>query len=629
MQIKTSAVAISSLIIVALLCVNLPLISVAQKGAPDTAVRVRVDDGTEVKLYDASYALIIGSSDYTGGWADLPGVALDVPIVKQALERQGFFVTVVMNPTRAAFDETMRKFINDYGYDGGNRLLIYFAGHGYTQKDVIGERDLGYIVPVDAPRPGLNERRFRQIAISMDAIEGYARQIEAKHALFIFDSCFSGSLISKTRGGVPPTITNKTTQPVRQFITAGADSQEVPDVSIFRQQFIEGLDGEADLNRDGYVTGSELATHLQDKVTNYTRESQTPQYGKIRDARLDRGDFVFLSPSTAKSPEDILPTSKDLIPRHILNMLLAAPDEDSPLYSKVKVTLFVKDRQKFVPASPSLVLKAGTKFDFLIENFSERDLFVEYFSVDKTGDFFRANQAASSLVVPKGGSIRTDVFWVTKPFGRDMFKFIFTTEHLDPNDQVVQSDPANFVVKDMVFQTTDRLKDSKSVAATDMTKLRLADPVRLELAFWNAIKDSTDPEVYRNYLAKYPNGQFAALARRRAQPTAPAVKEERALNNESTKSVTSAPTIEGTTWLVKTSDGQTAIVQFLSGGKITYKGNTPKPTVGTWRQQNKIITFDVNNYSTWEGIVIGDAMDGGARNAEKTWTWTAANSGGK
>ncbi|MFN2456061.1 MAG: SUMF1/EgtB/PvdO family nonheme iron enzyme [Pyrinomonadaceae bacterium] len=37
-----------------------------------------------------------------------------------------------------------------------------------------------------------------------------------------------------------------------------------------------------------------------------------------------------------------------------------------------------------------------------------------------------------------------------------------------------------------------------------------------ELSFWDSIKTSTDAEDYREYLAKYPNGQFASIARRRA-----------------------------------------------------------------------------------------------------------------
>jgi hypothetical protein len=45
------------------------------------------------------------------------------------------------------------------------------------------------------------------------------------------------------------------------------------------------------------------------------------------------------------------------------------------------------------------------------------------------------------------------------------------------------------------------------------------DPAAFELEYWNAIKDSSDPEEYRGYLAKYPNGQFADIARRRAAGT--------------------------------------------------------------------------------------------------------------
>ena len=36
-----------------------------------------------------------------------------------------------------------------------------------------------------------------------------------------------------------------------------------------------------------------------------------------------------------------------------------------------------------------------------------------------------------------------------------------------------------------------------------------------EIAFWNSIKDSTDPEDFKAYLKKYANGEFAALANNR------------------------------------------------------------------------------------------------------------------
>lgn len=258
-------------------------------------VVVRNENGStqEVRLYDGSYALIIGESDYTNGWKSLPGVKSDVKAVSAALTANGFAVTELLNATRAQLVAGIDDFIKNYGYGPGNRLLIYYAGHGYTQKSQDG-RELGYIVPSDAPLPNENDLLFRQTALNMNEIENYAKRIEAKHALFVFDSCFSGTLLTRRRSSVPPIITQKTTQAVRQFITAGADDQEVPDVSVFRQQFVEGLNGEADSNKDGYVTGSEFADFLQTKVTNYTRGSQTPQYGKIFDPLLDKGDFVFV-----------------------------------------------------------------------------------------------------------------------------------------------------------------------------------------------------------------------------------------------------------------------------------------------------------------------------------------------
>ena len=44
------------------------------------------------------------------------------------------------------------------------------------------------------------------------------------------------------------------------------------------------------------------------------------------------------------------------------------------------------------------------------------------------------------------------------------------------------------------------------------------DPVEVELTFWTSIKDSTDLEMFRAYLERYPNGRFSELARIKIAP---------------------------------------------------------------------------------------------------------------
>lgn len=243
-------------------------------------------------LYQESHALIIGASNYIEGWPALPGVRKDVTAIGQALERKGFTVKTVLDPDSTDLNLAFEDFIAEHGFQQHNRLLFYFAGHGHTFQPAWGGDPLGYIVPVDAPDPGDHPRQFRRKALSMQRIEEFALEINAKHALFIFDSCFSGSLFALTRA-IPEHIGYQTALPVRQFITSGAEDEQVRDNSLFRKQFVRSLNGEADDNNDGYVTGSEMSAFLQRSVINYSKGSQHPQYGKIRNPLLDKGDFVF------------------------------------------------------------------------------------------------------------------------------------------------------------------------------------------------------------------------------------------------------------------------------------------------------------------------------------------------
>ena len=255
-------------------------------------VVAKSNTGETVNLYKDLYALVIGVSDYQYGWPDLPNAVRDADEIGDVLSDLGFKVTRVKNPTKVELMTAFDNFIFNVGQGKDNCLVIFFAGHGHTEKLAYGD-DMGYIVPRDAPNPDEDMSGFKFKAIDMQTIEAYARRIEAKHALFLFDSCFSGAIFNISRAKPPLYISYKTARPVRQFITAGGADETVPDNSIFKRQFIEALQGEADRNEDGYVTGTELGEFLEEKVVVYSREAQHPQYGKIRDPSLDKGDIVF------------------------------------------------------------------------------------------------------------------------------------------------------------------------------------------------------------------------------------------------------------------------------------------------------------------------------------------------
>ncbi len=255
-------------------------------------VRILNSRGEEVNLYKESHALLIGASDYKKGWPKLDGVKNDIQELAALLKDQGFHLVIVENPSHDQMIEAFTDFINRYGLNPDNRLLFFFSGHGYTAKQSYGS-EVGYLVPVDAPNPDENFLQFMRKAVDVNQIDGFARRIQSRHALFIFDSCFSGSIFSVSRA-MPKSISYKMAKPVRQFITSGNADEEVPDKSIFLQFLISGIAGEGDLNRDNYVTGTELGSYLQDNVVNLTDGAQHPQYGKIQCPYLNKGDFVFI-----------------------------------------------------------------------------------------------------------------------------------------------------------------------------------------------------------------------------------------------------------------------------------------------------------------------------------------------
>jgi hypothetical protein len=251
--------------------------------------------GATQELYTRSHALLVGLSRYDDGaaWAPLPSVGKELGDLKAALERVGFdSVEHVENPTGAQLREAVSAFISRYGYDSGARLVFFFSGHGYTLDG------RGYFVPRDASDPQKDESGFRRTAISMDQVATWARDMSARHALFAFDSCFSGTIFRSRNRLVPQPISELTGKKVRLFIAAGDAGETVPAESVFTPLFTRALRGDADRNRDGFVTGTELGNWVQGEVLGYGVR-QTPQFGKLRDVAFDEGDVVFAVPTSA------------------------------------------------------------------------------------------------------------------------------------------------------------------------------------------------------------------------------------------------------------------------------------------------------------------------------------------
>jgi len=266
-----------------------------QAGLPFRGIQVvtRTADGQTkiLPLYSGYHALVVGVSHYDM-WPDLPNAVKDAKEVAKKLKKMGFEVKLVLDPTYRDLKRSLNKMVYNMGGEADRAILFFYAGHGETETLADGTK-MGYIIPRDCPVLEKNRLGFATYAISMRDIESASLRTRSKHVLMLFDSCFSGALFTLGRA-VPHDITEKSTLPVRQYITAGREDENVPDQSMFKRCLLIGLDGDADLTGDGYITGSELGMYLSDKVVNYTRRNQHPQYGKINNPDLDRGDFIFV-----------------------------------------------------------------------------------------------------------------------------------------------------------------------------------------------------------------------------------------------------------------------------------------------------------------------------------------------
>ncbi|HTQ97380.1 MAG TPA: polysaccharide deacetylase family protein [Candidatus Acidoferrum sp.] len=273
--------------------------------------------------YRESWAAVIGIDVYQT-WPTLSYAANDAQAVRDMLLKKYNFKDdhVFLLLDKQATRQNMLSLLGDKLANPDlvkreDRVFVFFAGHGATRHLASG-RDLGYIIPVDA-----DLTNYEGQAISMSNFQDIAEGIPAKHLLFVMDSCYSGLALTRGAGGLPMgnyllEISRRT---ARQMFTAGGADQQVADNgpnghSIFTWTLLQALDGRADLNGDGVITGTELAAYVTPAVSALSH--QTPAFGNLPGS--EGGDFIFelshetefLNENSAQLNEDAIKANTEL-----------------------------------------------------------------------------------------------------------------------------------------------------------------------------------------------------------------------------------------------------------------------------------------------------------------------------
>ncbi len=87
-----------------------------QVEAASRGIHVVAKSGEQLYLYKDYHALVIGVSDYTQGWPDLPNAVKDAREVESVLKDLGFNVKLVVNSTSRQLGAAINKMAFDTGF---------------------------------------------------------------------------------------------------------------------------------------------------------------------------------------------------------------------------------------------------------------------------------------------------------------------------------------------------------------------------------------------------------------------------------------------------------------------------------------------------------------------------------
>jgi uncharacterized caspase-like protein len=237
------------------------------------------------------HALVIGNSRYRE-WDKLNSPRYDAMAVSDVLRhRYGFRVHTLFDATRQEVIRELARMRSTLSKR--DNLLIYYAGHGHW--DHASQR--GYWIPVDGDKT--NPANW----ISSADVTDQLSVVLAKQVLVIADSCYSGVFVDALAAQLDRAERQRDTWLLRRAqmrsrkVMSSGNIAQVMDGgagnnSVFARQLIDAL-----TQKTEPFEAQELHREITPRITQLSRRTgtqQDPQYGPLRYAGHEAGDFVFL-----------------------------------------------------------------------------------------------------------------------------------------------------------------------------------------------------------------------------------------------------------------------------------------------------------------------------------------------
>jgi WD40 repeat protein len=224
----------------------------------------------------ALHALVVGIQEYENPKLTLKYPVADANLFADTLKERaaGLFdaVTITRLTTRqettsASITAALKKMRAQVGPN--DLFVFYVASHGTV--------DDGEYFLITSNVGATSTEKLKRDALSQNNLKELLSNIPAAKKLIVLDTCNAGKLgdaiqvAMLTRGMSEDTAFKVLSRAVGSTILSAANSQQEAlegyrDHGLFTYVISEGLQGKADLDKDGFVKTTELANYIEDEV---------------------------------------------------------------------------------------------------------------------------------------------------------------------------------------------------------------------------------------------------------------------------------------------------------------------------------------------------------------------------